>query len=82
MKARSHVIDEDALIEKLLPKIEERIKTDVVRSLISALEDQIYPPEEAFRDEFVKRVERASKSKGKIFKTVKELEGHLKSLSR
>lgn len=82
MKARSHVIDEDALIEKLLPKIEERIRTDVVRSLISALEDQIYPPEEAFRGEFVKRVERAGKSKGKIFKTAKDLEVHLKSLSR
>jgi hypothetical protein len=80
MKAKGHVIDEDALVERLLPKIEERVKTDVVRSLISALEEQIYPPEEMFREEFVKRVKKASKSKGKIFKTSKELEAHLKNL--
>jgi len=30
-----------------------------------------------FRDEFVKRVERAGKSKGKIFKTAKELDALL-----
>lgn len=78
MKAKGHVIDEDALVERLLPKIEDRIKTDVVRSLISALEDQIYPPESAFRGEFVRRVEKASRGKGKVFKTTMELEAHLK----
>jgi len=82
MKARSHVIDEDALVERLLPKIEERVKADVVRSLISALEDQMYPPEIAIKEEFVKRVEKASRGKGRVFKTTKELESHLKSLSR
>lgn len=81
MKAKSHVIDEDALVERLLPKIEERVRTDVVRSLISALEEQIYPPEEALRKEFVKRVEKASKSKGKTFKTTKDLEAHLNGLA-
>ena len=81
MKAKGHVIDEDALVERLLPKIEDRIKTDVVRSLISALEDQIYPPESAFKGEFVRRVEKASRGKGKVFKTTMELEAHLKSLS-
>lgn len=82
MKAKSNVINEDALIERLLPKIEERVKTDVVRSLISALEEQIYPPEEAFREEFVKRIEKASRGKRKVFKTTRELESHLKNLSR
>jgi hypothetical protein len=82
MKAKSHVIDEDALVERLLPKIEERVRTDVIRSLISALEEQIYPPEEAFREEFIKRVEKASKSTGKVFRSTKELEAHLKSLAR
>jgi hypothetical protein len=82
MKTKSHVIDEDALVERLLPKIEERVRTDVIRSLISALEEQIYPPEEAFREEFIKRVEKASKSTGKVFRSTKELEAHLKSLAR
>lgn len=82
MKAKGHVIDEDALVERLLPKIEQRVMTDVVRSLINALEDQIYPPESAFREEFVRRVEKASKGRGKVFKTTKELESHLNSLSK
>lgn len=81
MKAKSLAIDEDALVERLLPKIEERVRTDVVRSLISALEEQIYPPEEVLRKEFVKRVEKASKSKGKTFKIIKDLETHLNSLA-
>jgi hypothetical protein len=73
MKTKSQVIDENALIEKLVPKIEERITADVIRSLISALEEQLYPPEAAFREDFVKRVEKATMSKGKIFRTKKEL---------
>lgn len=81
MKAKSHVIDEDALVERILPKIEERVREDVVRSLISALEEQAYPPEEKFRKEFVARVKKTGKSKGKVFRTTKELETHLKSLA-
>lgn len=77
MKTKGQVIDEYALIEKLVPKIEERIRTDVIRSLISALEEQIYPPEDAFREDFVRRVERVAKGKGKIFRTKKELAVHL-----
>jgi len=82
VKAKSHVIDEDALVERILPKIEERVREDVVRSLISALEEQTYPPEEKFRKEFVARVKKAGKSKGKVFRTTKELETHLRSLAR
>lgn len=82
MKAKSIVIDEDALMKRILPRIEEKIKTDVVRSLISALEEQIYPPEETFRAEFIKQVEKASKSKGKVFRTPKELRAYLKSLAK
>ena len=82
MKAKGHVIDEDALVERLLPKIEEKVRMDVVRSLITALEEQIYPPESTFKKEFVSRVEKASKGRGKVFKTTKELESHLISLSK
>jgi len=80
MKARGQVIDENALIEKLVPKIEERIRADVIRSLISALEEQIYPAEDAFREDFVRRVEKAAQSKGKIFRTKKNLAAHLNSV--
>ena len=80
MKTKSQVIDENALIEKLLPKIEERIRADVIRGLISALEVQLYPPEDAFREDFVRRVEKATKNKGKIFRTKKELASHLNSI--
>lgn len=77
MKAKDQVIDENALIERLVPKIEEKIREDVIRSLISALEDQLYPAEDAFREDFVRRVEKAARSKGKIFKTKKDLAAHL-----
>ena len=80
MKAKSQVIDENALIKKLVPKIEERIRADVIRSLISALEEQLYPPEAAFREDFVRRVEKAAQSKGKIFRTKKDLAAHLNSI--
>lgn len=80
MKTKSQVIDENALIEKLVPKIEERIRADVIRGLISALEEQLYPSENAFREGFVSRVEKAASSKGKIFSTKKELAAHLNSI--
>jgi len=80
MKAKGQVIDENALIDKLLPKIEERVRADVIGCLISALEEQLYPAEDAFRQDFVKRIEKASKNKGKLFKTKKELEAHLRTI--
>jgi hypothetical protein len=40
---------------------EEKIRYRVVRSIINALEEQFYPPEEMFREEFVKSVEEAEK---------------------
>ncbi len=80
MKAKSPVLDEDAIVEKLIPKIEGRVRTDIIRSIISSLEEQLYPPEESFRESFVEHVKKAGKSKGKLFKTKKQLEVHLKSL--
>ena len=80
MKAKNQVIDENALIEKLVPKIEARIRADVIRSLISALEEQIYPAEKVFREDFVRRVEKTARSKGRIFRTKKELAVHLNSI--
>ena len=67
-----NVVEEEKLIEKLAPKIEERIRYRIVRSIIKVLEEEFYPPEEMFREEFIKRVEDAEKrvkeGKAKSFK--------------
>jgi len=53
------MIEEEELVGRLAPKIEERIRYKIVRSIVDALEEQCYPPEEMFREEFIKRVEEA-----------------------
>lgn len=80
MKAKSYVLDEDAIIEKLMPKIEERVRADIIRGIIASLEDQLYPPEESFKESFIERVKSAGKSKGKVFKTKREFEAHLRNI--
>ena len=55
------MVEEEQLVERLVPRIEEKIRYRVVRSIINALEEQFYPPEEMFREEFVKSVEEAEK---------------------
>ena len=72
---------EEQLVERLAPRIEERIRYRVVRSIIDALEEQFYPPEEMFREEFVKSVEEAEKESGRIFKDREELKEYLESLA-
>ena len=52
-----------------------------MRSIINALEEQFYPPEEMFREEFVKSVEEAEKESGRIFKGREELKEYLESLA-
>jgi hypothetical protein len=54
-------LDEEALVERLAPKIEERIRYTIVQSIINALAEEFYPPEEQLREDFVKRVEAAEK---------------------
>jgi lipoate-protein ligase A len=56
------MVEEEQLVERLVPRIEEKIRYRVVRSIINALEEQFYPPEEMFREEFVKSVEEAEKA--------------------
>jgi hypothetical protein len=55
-----------------------------VRSIIDALEEQFYPPEEMFREELVKSVEEAERrvkeGKAKTFKDANELNAFLESL--
>jgi len=52
-------LDEEALVERLAPKIEARIRYKLVRSVINAFAEEFYPPEEQLREDFVKRVEAA-----------------------
>ena len=52
-------LDEESLVERLAPMIEERISYKIVRSIINALAEEFYPSEEQLREDFVKRVEAA-----------------------
>ena len=75
------MVEEKQLVERLAPRIEERVRYRVVRSIIDALEEQFYPPEEMFREEFVKSIEEAEKESGRIFKDIEELKEYLESLA-
>ncbi|MFZ2071236.1 MAG: hypothetical protein WAV32_06540 [Halobacteriota archaeon] len=75
------MVNEEQLVEQLAQRIEERIRYKIVKSIIDALEEQFYPPEEMFREEFVKSVEEAEKESGRIFKDREELKEYLESLA-
>ena len=53
---KKKMIEEEQLVERLAPRIEERIKYSVVKSIINALEEQFYPPEEMIKEEFIKNI--------------------------
>jgi lipoate-protein ligase A len=78
------MVEEEQLVERLAPRIEERIRYKIVRSIIDALEEQFYPPEEMIREEFIKSVEEAEKrvKEGKAisFEDAAELNAFLESL--
>lgn len=78
------MVEEEQLMERLAPRIEERIRYKIERSIIDALEEQFYPPEETFREEFIKSVEEAEKrvkeGKARSFKDANELNAFLESL--
>jgi len=52
-------IDEERLIERLAPRLEERMRYRVVESIIDTLEEEFYPPEDMIREEFIRKVEEA-----------------------
>ena len=78
------MISEAELVERLAPMMDERIRYNVVRSIIDTFEEQYYLPEEMFREEFIKRVEEAEKrvKEGKVrsFKDADELNAFSESL--
>jgi hypothetical protein len=52
--------DEDRkLIERLAPMLEDNLKYKIVRSIIDALEETSYPPEEMIQEDFIRDIEEA-----------------------
>ncbi len=80
METANVYVDKEKLIKRITPQIEERVKYQVLQSIIDALEEQVYPPEEMIREDFIKSVEEAEKEHGKVFKDVKELKQYLEGL--
>ena len=77
----NYTINEDELLERLVPKIESRISSKIVQRIIDALNEELYPSEDMIRKEFVIEIEKAEKEKGKTFKNIVELESYLKGLA-
>jgi hypothetical protein len=77
---------EEKIIRKVLPEIEEKVAYRIGKKIIQIIQEEIYPPESAFRKEFIKSVKEAEKrikhGKSKKFKNARELERYLKSLAR
>ena len=54
--------DEDRkLIERLVPVLEYSLKYKLVRSIIDALEEKSYPPEEMLQEDFIRNIIEAEK---------------------
>ena len=47
------------LIERLAPMLEDNLKYKIVRSIIDALEETSYPPEEMMQKDFIRDIEEA-----------------------
>lgn len=75
------MINEDELVNRLVPKIEERIQYKIVKSIINILEEEFYPPEEMIRSEFIEAVKDAEKEDGIVFKDADELGAYLEKLA-
>ncbi len=74
------MITEEELINRITPKIEERIQYKIVKSIINILEEEFYPPEEMIRAEFIKAITDAEKEKRIVFKDINELNSYLENL--
>ncbi|MGD0954252.1 MAG: hypothetical protein ABR985_17995 [Methanotrichaceae archaeon] len=53
--------EERKLIERLAPVLEDSLKYKIVRSIIDALEEKSYPPEEMIQEDIIKNIEDAEK---------------------
>lgn len=50
---KNMTINEDELLERLVPKIESRISSKIVQRIIDALNEELYTSEDMIRKEFV-----------------------------
>jgi len=77
-------ITEEKIVERLIPRIEERVTYTVVQNVIDALEEQIYPPEDMIREELIDEIKEAEKrireGKGRSFEKIRELKDFLEQL--
>lgn len=76
-----YAVNEEELLKRLVPKVEERVASRIVQRIIDALKEELYPPEAMIREEFINEIEKAEKEKGKTFKSADELESYLKGLA-
>ena len=53
--------EERRLIERLAPVLEDSLRYKIVRSIIDALLEKSYPPEEMLHEDLIKEVEEAEK---------------------
>jgi hypothetical protein len=51
--------EEQRLIERLAPVLEDSLRYKIVRGIIDALEEQSYPPEVMLQEDLIKGVEEA-----------------------
>ena len=74
----------DEMVERLIPRIEERVTYKVIQSVIDALEEQFYPPEEMIREELIDEIhdseKRIERGKGKTLENSNELKRFLDDL--
>lgn len=53
--------EEQMLVTKLAPVLENSLRYKIIRSIIDALEEQTYPPEDMFLEDFISSVEEVEK---------------------
>lgn len=53
--------EERRLVERLAPVLEDSLRYKIVRSIIDALEENSYPPEEMLQEDLIKEVQEAEK---------------------
>ncbi len=53
--------EEQMLVMKLAPVLENSLRYKIIRSIIDALEEQTYPPEDMFQEDFIRNIEEVEK---------------------
>ena len=53
--------EERRLVERIAPVLEDRLRYKIVRSIIDALLEKSFPPEEMLHEDLIKEVEEAEK---------------------